>query len=59
MINETKGSKTRDNIQLAEEIDKERIADQLRYHGKTDAELQREADNLLKKAGYGDLTKWK
>lgn len=47
------------DFELAEEIKKERISDQLRFYGKTDEQLQREADALLKKAGHGYLTKWK
>lgn len=59
MGNEIRVSEIVSNLKLAKEIEKERITDQLKCHGKTDAQLQREADLLLKKAGHSYLTKIK
>lgn len=39
-----------ENIKLAQEVTRERRQDQLDLHGKTDQQLQNEADALLKSA---------
>lgn len=44
---------------LAEDVTKERQAEQLKTHGKTDKELEAEADAWLSAAGFDDLVEGK
>lgn len=48
-----------ENSLLFEEVTKERQAEQLKTHGKTDKELEAEADAWLKNAGFDDLVEGK
>lgn len=44
-----------ENSMLAKEVTKERIEEQVRLYGKTDEDLEADADAWLKTAGFADL----